>query len=109
MKKLLGLVLVAILLVGCGEMTHEEKVENIATDVNVQAEINDLQGQLDRGEITEKYARERFEQILRERKRDNSGDPDAILDKMDDVYPEAADMFRDMLEKKEAEKAAAAE
>ena len=102
MKKLIGLVMATVLLVGCGELTPEQKIHNVATDADVQVEIQALQQQLDRGEITEKYDRERFEQILRQRKEENSDDPEAILKRIEKISPESATLLRAKLAEQEA-------
>ncbi len=84
MKKILIVFACFLALTGCKapEKTPEEQALQIANNEYVLLEIEELQAQLERGEITEKYASERLKQILKERQRLNSGSTEVILEKI---------------------------
>ena len=108
MKKLLLLSVIALSVVGCaqGELSSEEVTRKVGTNEHVQLEINKLQAELGRGEITEAYAQEKLKKILKERVRANSGDPEVILEKIGQEDPMLEKGLAEMIERrleKEAE------
>lgn len=103
MKKLLILSAIAISVVGCAQrqLSQEEVTQKVATNEHVQLEIKKLQTELERGEITESYAQERLKQILRNRVRDNSGDPEVILEKIGEQDPMLEKGLAEMIERRQ--------
>ncbi len=103
MKKLLFLAVFVLCLTGCSTIpkTPAEEAKNIAENVHVSAEINKLQVQLERGEVTQKYASERLKQILKERQRLNSGDTEVILEKIKEQDPMLEKGLAEMIQRRE--------
>ena len=103
MKKLLLLSIFVLCLTGCNTIpkTPTEEAKIIAEDVHVSPEINKLQLQLERGEVTQKYAQERLKQILKERQRLNSGDTDVILEKIKDQDPMLEKGLAEMIQRRQ--------
>lgn len=81
-----------------------KETHDIATGVNVSREITKLQLQLERGEITEKYAQEKLKQVLKERQKQNSGDTESILKKVGEEDPMIQKALEEMLQRRDAEK-----
>ncbi len=80
---------IALSVVGCAQhqLTSEEVTQKVGTNEHVQLEIKKLQSELERGEITEAYAQEKLKQILKQRVRANSGEPEVILEKIGEQDP----------------------
>lgn len=108
MKKLFTISIIALALTACATIpkTPAEKARDIAKGTNVSQEITKLQLQLENGEITKKYAQEKLKQVLKERQRQNSGDTDAILEKIGDQDPMIQKALEEMLERRKAQEAA---
>ncbi len=103
MKKLLILSVLVLMLAGCStpEKTPAEEAQVIAEGENVAAEIQQLQLQLDNGEVTEKYAQERLKQILKTRQQENSGDTEAILEKIGKQDPRLEEGIAEMIKRRQ--------
>ena len=103
MKKLLLISVIILTLAGCTTTpkSDTEKAREIANDIHVSQEIEKLNLQLERGEVTEKYAQERLKQILKERQRINSGDTDVILEKIKEQDPMLEKGLAEMIEKRQ--------
>lgn len=108
MKKLLTISILALAITACATMpkTPAEEAQNIAENQYVSLEIAKLQTQLENGEVTEKYAQEKLKQILKERQRQNSGDTEAILEKVGNEDPMIQKALEEMLERRKAQEEA---
>lgn len=108
MKKLLIAFALILTLSACtsSELTTEQQAQKIAEGTNVSTEITKLQLQLERGEVTEKYAQERLKQILKERQKANSGDTESILEKIRNEDPMLEKGLAEMIERQKASKEA---
>lgn len=104
MKKLLILSVFVLILTGCtaAPKTPLEEAHEIASGENVSAEINKLQLQLERGEVTEKYAQEKLKKILKERQKQNSGDTESILKKIGEQDPMIEKGLSEMIETRDS-------
>ena len=89
--------------VGCAqpELTQKEVTQKVATNENVQIEIKKLEMQLERGEITESYAQEKLKQILKKRVQANSGEPEAILEKIGEQDPMLEKGLAEMIQRRQ--------
>lgn len=101
MKKLLTLSILLLTLTACttNQQSPAQEAQKIAAGTNVSREITNLQLQLERGEVTEKYAQEKLKQILKERQRQNSGDTEAILEKVGKEDPMIQKALEEMLQR----------